>query len=250
MANPNNYTVNLFVPCCMDLYFPQGVSSLLSIMESLGDICYYNSDMTCCGRQFFNRGEIEFAKQLSHKMIRYFDNNYPVVAPSSACIGYIKKHYKELCATNSVPASVERLVQNSYELCDYIVNVKGKTCMNNTFKHRVFYFESCAARNVYHAGNEAITLLENTEGLTLLTDPEMKLCCCGNGDFAMHNDEMTQEVLKRIIDRVLPLNAEFITSTDLHCLQYLDAYLQEHSELKIKVAPMVEILCAKKPEQQ
>ncbi|MCQ2264261.1 MAG: (Fe-S)-binding protein [Bacteroidales bacterium] len=242
----NKYTVNLFVPCCMDLYFPSGVQSVLAVLEKLGDISYYNSEMTCCGRQFFYRGEIEMAKELGYRMIRYFDNPNPVVCPSSACVAYIKKYYKKLCEASSVHSAISHLIQDTYELCDYIVNVKNTTCMNNTFAHRVFLFESCAARNVYYAGDEAKILLQNTKGLELITDPDMKLCCCGNGEFAMHNGEMTEYALKTIVERVKQLNAEFITCTDVHCLQYIDAYLQTRDDLDVSVVPIAEILISNK----
>ena len=238
----NEYTVNLFIPCCMDLYFPAGVPSVKGLLEKLGDVCYYNSEMTCCGRQFFYRGDINAAKELGYRMIRYFDNPYPVVCPSSACIAYIKKHYMSLCEHSSVHASISHLINNSYELCDYIVNVKGKEKLNNKFPHSVFYFESCAARNLYPSNSAAQTLLENTEGLTLLTDPDLKICCGGNGGFAMHNAEMTEYALSTIVERVKKLGAEFITSTDVHCLQYIEAYLQTRSDVKSNVIPISEIL--------
>ena len=70
----------------------------------------------------------------------------------------------------------------------------------------------------------------------------MKLCCCGNGDFAFHNGELTELMLKQIVERIMTYDVEFVTSTDLHCLQYIDAYIANRSDVKFKVAPIAEIL--------
>ena len=79
-----------------------------------------------------------------------------------------------------------------------------------------------------------------------MTDPDMKLCCCGNGDFAMHNGELTELMLKQIVDRISSYDVEFVTSTDLHCLQYIDAYIATRNDVKFNVVPIAEILKSEK----
>ena len=91
-----------------------------------------------------------------------------------------------------------------------------------------------------------MTLLKNTKGLELVTDPEMKLCCCGNGDFALHNGELTDLMLKKIVDRIKTFDVEFVTSSDLHCLQYLDAYIATRNDVNLNVVPIAEILNSEK----
>ena len=126
----------------------------------------------------------------------------------------------------SFPKSVKHVTKKTFELCDYIVNEKKVTELGNSFPEKVFYFQSCAVRNQYRSGDEVETLLRNTKGLELFTDPSMDLCCSANGDFAMHNHEMSEFLLKKIVDRILETGAEFVTCADLHCLQYIDAYIQ------------------------
>ena len=191
------------------------------------------------------RGEIDTAQELAFRLVRFFDNGYPIVCPSSDCVGYLKKYAKQLCQHSAVHAAVTHVVQESYELCDYIVNKKHTECLNNAFNHKVFYFRSCTARNVYPS-DDALTLLNNTKGLELVTDSEMKLCCCGNGDFALHNGELTDQMLKQIVDRILTYDVEFVTSTDLHCLQFIDAYIATRNDVKFNVVPIAEILNSEK----
>ena len=79
-----NITVNLFVPCCMDLYLPEGTRNVISLLEKMGDRCYYNTELTCCGRQFMMRGEREITTDLAYRMMMSFDNGRPIVVPSTA----------------------------------------------------------------------------------------------------------------------------------------------------------------------
>ena len=54
-------------------------------------------------------------------------------------------------------------------------------------------------------------------------------CCCGaNGRFPMLNPEAAEKMTGEIVLRAYNQGAEFITSTDIHCLQLLDSYKQEH----------------------
>lgn len=239
------YTVNLFVPCCMDMFTPSTPFTILRLLEdTLHETCYYNSAQTCCGRQFFLRGEKESAKELGYNLMTYFGNGLPIVAPSAACVGYIKKYFKELFSTTAVPSILENMIRNTYEICDYIVNYKQVECLGNTFEHRVFYFQTCASRNVCHSIDEALTLLKNTNGLTLLTDPDMHICCSANGDFAQLNNEMSDYFLGMIVKRIKEFEPEYITGSDLHCLQYIDAYLQAHGDDTMEVIPLPDILCS------
>ena len=236
--------VNVFIPCCMDLFVPMAAKATISILEKLGDVCYYNEGQTCCGRQFFLRGDRDTASRLAYQLTTFFDNERNIVVPSAACAGYIKNYYTQLIDTQAFPKSVKHVTQKTYELCDYIVNEKQVTKLGNSFKAKVFYYESCSVRNLYRCGEEAEILLRNTEGLELFTEPSLHFCCSANGDFAMHNHEMSEFLLKKIVDAIVATGAEYVTCADLHCLQYIDAYIQSH-DIDLEVIPLPVILDSK-----
>src|SRR5574344_553580 len=239
----------------MDLFVPQTPYTIINILKKLDIECRYEPESTCCGRQFYMRGEKSIAKDLAYNYINFFNAKQivyqkiaacPIVIPSTDCAGYIKKYLPELCKTMALPADIKYITQHTYELCDFIVNVAKVTQLDNSFPYKVFYFESCSARNLYRLDHEAQTLLANTKGLTLITDPEMKICCSAHGDFAMYNGEMSEYLLKMIVDRITQNDVDYITSTDTHCLQYIDAYLQTRDDLSVEVIPIAEILNANK----
>jgi L-lactate dehydrogenase complex protein LldE len=209
----------------MDMFSPTVPPSVIALLERLGDEIVYNPEQTCCGRRFYQAGELELAKELANKLISEYDLKYPMVVPTTSCVGYIKNYYKELLE-NSVEVNVIRnFTQNIYELCYYIVNIKAIEKLDNLFNHRVFYFKSCSARNLYKLDDEPELLLSNTKGLDLLLDNEINTCCGANSHFAIANSEVSDFLCSQIIERAYQLGAQYITSTDMHCLQHIDAIL-------------------------
>jgi len=217
--------VNVFFPCCMDMFSPSVPNSVIAVLERLGDEVIYNAEQTCCGRRFYQTGELELAKQLAEKLILEYDLKFPMVVPTTSCVGYIKNYFKELLENSAEVNMLRTFTQNIYELCYYIVNVKGIEKLENIFNHRVFYFKSCSARNLYKLDDEPELLLSNTQGLDLLIAPDLNTCCGANSHFAFANPEVSDVLCNQIIARAYEMGAQYITSTDVHCLQHIDAAL-------------------------
>ncbi|MCL2246903.1 MAG: (Fe-S)-binding protein [Lentimicrobiaceae bacterium] len=234
--------VNVFIPCCMDMFSSSVPPSVFAVLERLGDEVIYNQEQTCCGRQFYQTGELELAKELANKLILEYDMKYPMVVPTTSCVGYIKNFYKELLENAAEVTMLRNFTKNIYELCDYIVNVKGLEKIENIFNHRVFYFKSCAARNLYKLEDEPELLLSNTIGLDLLIDDTLNTCCGGNSHFALVNTEVSDALCHQIIDRAYQMGAQFITSTDVNCLQHIDAVLNT-LDITMETIHIADILC-------
>ena len=106
----------------------------------------------------------------------------------------------------------------------------------------MFYFKSCSSKHLYPDNNAPETLLSNTLGLDLIEDTEEKNCCCGaSGRFPMLNPEAAEKMTGEIVLRAYNQGAEYITSTDIHCLQLLDAYKQQH-DVDIDIIHISDIL--------
>ena len=217
--------VNLFIPCCMDMFSPSVAHSVITVLERLGDEIIYNPEQTCCGRRFYQSGELELAKELANKLILECDLKYHTVVPTTSCVGYMKNFYKELLENSAEVNMIRNFTQNIFELCYYIVNIKAVENLENSFNHRVFYVKSCSARNLYKLDDEPELLLSNTKGLDLLIDNDLNTCCGANSHFAISNPEIADILCNQIIDRAYQMGAQYITSTDVHCLQHIDAML-------------------------
>ena len=49
-------TVDLFVPCNIDQFYPDTAMNTVKILEKAGVEVNYNPDQTCCGRFAYNAG--------------------------------------------------------------------------------------------------------------------------------------------------------------------------------------------------
>lgn len=229
-------TVFLYVPCQMDLFQAETVTSVIEVLNRLDQFCHYEMESTCCGRRFFMEGEMQYAKDLGYQVIKSYTDycelhksKFPVVIPDIACAGFMRQHFNLILKNATLPKELSTFVNSVYELCDYIVNVLKVEKLDNTFKHRVFYFKSCAARHLYAQNYAPETLLRNTIGLDLIEDDKEHSCCGANGRFAMLNPEAAEKMTGEIVQRAYNQGAEYITSTDIHCLQLMDAFKQQHN---------------------
>ncbi len=239
--------VNIFVPCCMDMYSPEIVYHFVSLLEKVGDEINYIPEQTCCGREFYMEGQTEMAQELLNKMIFEFGTDLrerdpvPIITPTAACAGYIKKYAKELLSNTVEVRLLNLFVQNIFEISDYIVNVKRINTLNNRFNHRVYYYKSCSARNLYQLKNEPEILLSNTEGITLLNTNLTHHCCSGNGRFAVENPPLYDKMIEIIVNDADLQGAQYIVSTDIHCIQHINAYLASTNK-NITAIHLVELL--------
>lgn len=242
-------TVFLYVPCQMDLFQADTVTSVITVLNRLDQFCHYDMESTCCGRRFFMEGEMQYAKDLGYQVIKSYTEycelhrkTFPVVIPDTACAGFMRRHFDLLLKNATLPSELNTFINNVHELSDYIVNILKVKSLGNAFRHRVFYFKSCSAKHLYLGSDAPETLLRNTQGLDLIEDTEEKNCCCGaNGRFAMLNPEAAEKMTGEIVLRAYNQGAEYITSTDIHCLQLLDAYKQQHS-VDVEIIHIADIL--------
>lgn len=240
MAEESNI-VNVFIPCQMDMFQPNSAYSVMTVLERLNLHCQYYDEQTCCGRRFYMEGEIENAKDLGIQIIDNFGTKVPFIVPDCGCAGYMRTYFRELLKNSFSTNDLRIFTQQVYELCDYIVNVKHIENLGNTFSHRVFYFKSCSARNLYPQNNAPETLLRNTLGLDLLMSDEFQGCCGANGRFTLANPATAEAMTGEIVTKIYNMGAEYVTSTDIHCLQMIDAYKEAH-DVGIEVIHIADIL--------
>ena len=211
--------VELFVPCIIDQFFPEVASCTMKVLERTGVEVEYNPEQTCCGRFAYNAGFLEEAKDLGDKFLNDFAYNGPVVAPSAACVHYIKKRYPELFFNTANHLNFKRMVANVYELTDFLVNKVRFDDFGAEFPYKVTFHDSCSALRGLGLGKEARRLLSKVRGLELV--------------------EMAEHKVKNALNT----GAEYIVSTDMTCLMHQKAYI-EKEELPIKVIHIAEVLAS------
>ena len=236
-------TVELFVPCVIDQFFPEVAVSTMKVLERAGVEVDYNPEQTCCGRFAYNAGFVEDAKDLGDKFLNDFSNANPMVAPSAACVHYIKKRYPELFFNTANHLNFKKMVTNIFELTDFLVNQLHFDDFGAEFPHKVTFHDSCSALRGLGLGKEARQLLSKVKGLELIEMKQTDMCCGADLSLQMNHEPIAVGMANHKVKNALNTGAEYIISTDMTCLMHMKSYI-EKEELPIKVIHIADVLAS------
>ena len=235
-------TVDLFVSCVIDQFYPMTAMNTIKLLKAAGVEVEYNPEQTCCGKFAFNSGYVEESKTLGEKFLRDFSNNRPIVGISASCVGFIKTRYKELFYNTSLHLEHKKLVANTYEITDFLVNQLHKDYFEAVFRHKCAYLDSCSALRELGLKNEARQLLSKVNGLELVDLKHPEICCgMGKGLFAVQHETISSSMADQKLKDAIESGAEYLITNDASCLMHLNSYAQKQG-LPIEVIHIVDVL--------
>lgn len=236
-------TVELFVPCVIDQFFPNVAVSTLKVLERAGVDVEYNPEQTCCGRCAYNAGYVEDAKGLGDKFLDDFTTDHPVVSPSAACVHYIKKRFPELFFNTANHLVFKKMVGNIFELTDFLVNKVHFDDFGAEFPHKVTFHDSCSALRGLGLGKEARQLLSKVNGLELIEMKQTDMCCGADLSLQLNHEPIAVGMANHKIKNALNTGAEYIVSTDMTCLMHMKSFIEKEG-LPIKVIHIADVLAS------
>jgi L-lactate dehydrogenase complex protein LldE len=236
-------TVEAFIPCFIDQYYPETGKNMIKLLENLGVEVQYNPNQTCCGQMAFNSGFWDEAKKLGEKFIHDFEGDNYVVGPSASCTGMVRKQYPKLFHNSSLHNESKHLQTKIFEITDFLVNVLKKTDVGAEFNHKVTYHESCASKREYELTTQPRLLLSKVKGLELIEMKDPSACCGFGGTFSLKFEGISSAMAQQKVEQALDTGAEYIVSTDSSCLLNINAYIEKH-KVDLKCIHIVDILAA------
>ncbi|MCQ2322840.1 MAG: (Fe-S)-binding protein [Bacteroidales bacterium] len=235
-------TVDLFVSCVIDQFYPMTAMNVLKLFHVCNVDVEYNPEQTCCGKFAFKSGFVDDAKALGEKCLADFPNNRPVVGINASCVGFIKTRYKELFYNTASHLKYQSLVGNIYELTDFLVNKLKVDYFGAVFPHKVVYHDSCSSLRELGLKDEGRQLLSKVNGLELLELQYPEVCCgYGNSLFAVQHESISCALAKQKTDDAIAAGAEYIVTNDMSCLMHLDSYAKKQN-LPIKIIHIADVL--------
>ena len=235
-------TVDLFVSCVIDQFYPMTAMNTLKLLKAAGIEVEYNPEQTCCGKYAFNSGYVEEAKTLGGKFLHDFPNNRPVVGISASCVGYIKTRSKELFYNTSMHLEYKRLVANIFEITDFLVNKVHKDYFDAVFPHKCAYLDSCSALRELGLKDEARQLLSKVNGLELVELRHPEICCgMGKGMFPLQHETISSAMADQKLKDAIESGAEYLITNDISCLIHLASYAKKQG-LPIEIIHIVDVL--------
>lgn len=232
--------VALFVPCYIDLFYPQVAVASLELLEKLGCEVIVPTDQTCCGQPMANSGFASSTEGCDTNFTTNFAGFDYIVGPSGSCVLHLKEHHPSEKIRNSV-----------YEICEFLTDVLRITSLSAKFPHRVGLHQSCHGQrglrlsSMTERNEKSFSKLEDllglVEGVEILKPERADECCGFGGTFCVTEEAVS---VKMGQDRIKEHDAnavEYIVGADTSCLMHMEGILRRQGS-SIQVKHIVELL--------
>lgn len=236
-------TVQLFVTCLVDTFYPQVGEALVKVLNRLGVFVDFPPQQTCCGQPTFNAGLRDEARALAMHTIRAFETAPgDIVLPSGSCAHMIRHNYRELFAHDPAwLARAESLAARTYEFSEYLVDVLGVTDVGARWDGTLTYHPSCHLLRGLGVNRQPLLLLEHVRSATLRQLPHAEECCGFGGIFSVEHPELSREMLLRKMENIEISQAETVVLADTGCLMHIAGGLHRRGSRR-NVYHLAEIL--------
>ena len=221
--------VALFIPCYVDLIYPQVGVSTVRILHNLGVEVAYPYGQTCCGQPAFNSGFFDEARGVARHFLNIFKNeNFDyIVCPSGSCTAMVSHYYPFLF--EELPEErgrMEYLASHVREFSDFLVNVLGVEDLGARHKGKAVFHTGCHQRRELGVLEEPQELLGSVDGLDLLDWEDEELCCGFGGTFAVKMPDISVAMADEKIKALDKSGADTLVSCDSSCLMHLEGRLR------------------------
>ncbi len=236
-------TVQLFITCLTDSFFPQTGEAVVDILHRLGLDVDFARDQTCCGQPQFNAGLRKDARAIAEHTIKVFENaKGDIVTPSGSCAHHFRHNYLELFEGDSVWYPRARALSGRvYEFTEYLVDKLGVTDVGAAWDGLLTYHPSCHTLRGIHVDQQPRALLANVQGATLVELPHADECCGFGGVMSVEHPELSAEWLKRKITNLEMTRSPTLVVTDAGCLMHIAGGLHRQKKSQ-RVVHIAEVL--------
>jgi L-lactate dehydrogenase complex protein LldE len=237
-------SVTLFIPCLMDMVYPQTARDLTSLLKNLGFTVRYPQAQTCCGQPAFNQGFIQEAKKLAKRFVTIFDSAEVIVCPSGSCTAMVRKHYPELFSQEPQwLAQAGQTAKKIFEASEFLSRFIPLENIKASFPYTVTYHDACHSNRVLGISEQPRKLLAQVEGLTLVEMESSQVCCGFGGLFSQKYPLLSQAIGMEKLKAIQQTGAQWVVSNDPGCLMHIQNRLRE-KKLAVGVKHFVEVLAS------
>lgn len=235
-------TVTLFIPCFVDLLYPQVGMAMVRILERLGHRVVCPESPACCGQPAFNTGYWDKSRAVAAKVVEQLKSAEVVVIASGSCGAMMKVFYPDLFAGTPLEATARGVASQCFEFSQFLVDRLGVTDLGARFPHKVTYHDGCHSLREMHIHAAPRKLMAGVRDLELI---EMKqpVCCGFGGTFSAKFPMISTAMGEVKCDAALETKAEYIVSSDSSCLMHLQGLI-DRRKLPLKTIHLAEILAA------
>ncbi|MBI5385236.1 MAG: (Fe-S)-binding protein [Verrucomicrobia bacterium] len=233
-------TVTLFIPCFVDLLYPQVGIAMVKILEKLGHKVECPDSPACCGQPAFNTGYWDESRDVAVKLLEQLKDAEVVVIASGSCGAMMKVFYPDLFAGTPHHALARQVSGRCFEFSQFLVDQLGVTDLGAQFPHRVTFHDGCHSLREMRIHAAPRRLMQRVQGLELI---EMKqtVCCGFGGTFSAKFPMISTAMGEVKCGLALDTSAEYVVSCDSSCLMHIQGLIDRQKK-PLKTIHLAEIL--------
>lgn len=234
--------VGLFVTCLVDLVRPQVGFAAIKLLERAGCEVMVPKSQTCCGQPAWNSGADKHAADIARQVVQTFETFDYVVAPSGSCAGTLRRHYPEILKKDAkFAARATALAAKTYELMQFLVDVRGLADLDVNFDGTLAYHDSCSSLREMGVQEQPRKLLQSLSGMQICELKESQVCCGFGGLFAAKYPDISERMADDKVADAVASGAKTLTGGDLGCLLHLAGRMKRRG-IEMDVRHAAEIL--------
>jgi L-lactate dehydrogenase complex protein LldE len=240
--------IALFIPCYVDQLYPKVGLATWRILRSLDLDVEFPEQQTCCGQPMANSGCAAPTAKLAERFLEVFGGYDQIVCPSGSCTAMVKHHYEQWI--HGKPR-FEHMAANTYELCEYLVDVLHITKVEGDFPRKVGLHMSChglrdlrlakSSERMDAPFNKPRFLLSQLRGIELVNLARPDECCGFGGTFSVNEASVSCMMGHDRIADHLHAGADVMASFDTSCLMHMEG-LAKRNKQQLKMMHVAEIL--------
>jgi len=235
-------TVTLFVPCFVDLLYPQVAISAVRLFERLGHQVVVPQSPACCGQPAFNTGDWGGeCRDLALQAMRTLRAAEAIVILSGSCGAMMKVFYPELFARTKHEALAREFAPKVWEFSSFLVHKLGVTDVGARFPHKVTFHDGCHGLRELRNKQPPRQLLARVQGLELIEMGAAETCCGFGGTFAVKFPAISTAMAEVKCASALETQAEYVVSCDSSCLMQIQG-LADRQRQPVKTLHLAEVL--------
>jgi malate dehydrogenase (oxaloacetate-decarboxylating) len=134
--------VGLFIPCYIDMIFPEVGIATLQLLERFGLDVHFPLNQTCCGQPMSNSGDEANAAAAENLFVKNFRSYDYIVGPAGSCVKQVRCHFDTIEQTDDV----RHVRQHTYELVEFLHDILQVDSFPwAEFRHSVALHNSCSS---------------------------------------------------------------------------------------------------------
>ena len=218
--------VSLFCTCIIDQLYPEVGKSVVNVLRQSGCDVDFPINQTCCGQPLYNSGFTQESKKLALKVLNDFEHSNYVIVPSGSCAAMMRNFYLDLFAKD--PKNLARATAFAgkvFEFSEFLVRVLKIEDIGAKYTGKGTYHPSCHLLREIGEREAPKVLLDNVDGLDLVSLPQAEYCCGFGGSFSIKYPHISEAMGTDKAENVVSTGADSLISCDMGCLMQIDGLL-------------------------